>query len=130
VYNFHVEELHCYAVGGVQLLVHNNSFDELADKLRNGQIKEKDLQRMGLSAEDIEHVKQQAKATRPREHDAAKIINDITGSEKAVQIALEKVRLSPGDAAALKELEEATAQLDGIKKAKDIIDRKNRGGGQ
>lgn len=24
VYNFHVEELHCYAVGGVQVLVHNN----------------------------------------------------------------------------------------------------------
>ena len=25
VYNFHVEELHCYAVGSVQILVHNNS---------------------------------------------------------------------------------------------------------
>jgi len=25
VYNFHVEELHCYAVGHAQILVHNNS---------------------------------------------------------------------------------------------------------
>ncbi|VTR98885.1 rhs repeat-associated core domain-containing protein : YD repeat protein OS=Isosphaera pallida (strain ATCC 43644 / DSM 9630 / IS1B) GN=Isop_2419 PE=4 SV=1: RHS_repeat: PT-HINT [Gemmata massiliana] len=27
VYNFHVEELHCYAVGRAQILVHNNSVD-------------------------------------------------------------------------------------------------------
>jgi hypothetical protein len=26
VYNFHVEELHCYAVGHAQILVHNNSY--------------------------------------------------------------------------------------------------------
>lgn len=29
VYNFHVEELHCYAVGHAQILVHNNSVEEL-----------------------------------------------------------------------------------------------------
>jgi hypothetical protein len=33
VYNFHVEELHCYAVGHVQVLVHNNS-EEVAARLK------------------------------------------------------------------------------------------------
>jgi hypothetical protein len=128
VYNFHVEELHCYAVGHAQVLVHNNSLDELAAKLRNGQIKDKDLRKLGLSAEDISYVREQAKATRIRQHDAAKIIDDITGSEKAVQNALEKVRRSPADPAALRELEEATAQLDAIKKAQDELRRRGSGG--
>jgi hypothetical protein len=45
VYNFHVEELHCYAVGNCQVLVHNNSTKSALDKLpgkigKTGPIKE------------------------------------------------------------------------------------------
>ncbi len=105
----------------------NADIDGFAARLRNGQLKAKDLKKAGLSPEDIADIQAKSKLLRPRAHGTQKIIDDITKSEKSVQNALERVRQNPGDAAALKGLRDVEAQLNGIKAAFDKLRRLDRG---
>jgi len=127
VYNIEVHGHHVYRITDDGILVHNNGsmhaprrltnadIDDYAARLRDGQLKAKDLKKAGLSPEDIADIQARSKQLRPRAHDAQKIIDDITKSENGVKEALERVRQNPGDADALKALREAEEHLNGIR---------------
>ncbi len=99
----------------------------LQKQLQNKQITLEQLEKMAHPSEVEKILKNLGQKRGTVGHDAAKIIDDITKSEKRYQNALENVRRNPQSAAALKELEEAEKQLEGIRAAQDALRRRPKG---
>ena len=136
VYNIEVQVDHAYQVAHAGLVVHNASsgegserltnsdIDDLAQQLKDGKIKLKDLKKRGLSAEDIADIQAKSKQIRPRSRGSDRIIDQIGKSEDRVKNALEQVKQNPNDPDALNELQAAQQQLAEIQAAQqDIIRR-------
>ena len=110
------------------IVTENSILNDLATQFRDGNIDPKDLRKEGFSPEDIADIEARSKSLRPRQYDSAKIIDDISKSKENYRNALEAVRQNPGDAIAIKLLEEATEQLNSISKAFEELRRLERGG--
>jgi hypothetical protein len=95
-------------------------------QLRNGRITEEQLRQLA-HPDSVEEILRRLKKQAGLAHDAEKVIDDITKSERAVKNALERVRQHPGNRAALEDLLEAQRHLSELKKAFDVLRRREHG---